>query len=54
MIESYNYFKNKIIKILPKELDDILTQWKNAYDKVYDDIDSNKNNFKSSIKEFPN
>ena len=54
LIESYNYFKNKIIKILPKELDDILTQWKNAYDKVYDDIDSNKNNFKSSIKEFAN
>ena len=54
LIESYNYFKNKIKSILPKELDDILTQWKNVYDKVYDDIDSNKNNFKSSVKEFPN
>ena len=39
---------------MPTELDEILTQWKNAYDKIYDDIDSNKNNFKSSLREFPN
>jgi len=52
LIESYNYFKNKIKDILPTELNNILTQWKNSYDKVYNDIDSNKNNFKSSITEF--
>ena len=48
---SYNYFKNKITNTLPNELNDIIEQWKNAYDETYSDLESNKNNFKSSIFE---
>ena len=32
-------------------INDILEQWKNVYDKVYNDTDSNSNNFKSSFSE---
>ena len=52
LIESYNYFKNKIHDILPNELNEIKNQWSDAYDQIYNDINSNKENFKSSIFEF--
>ena len=51
LIASYNYYKNKIINILPTELNDITEEWKGAYDQVYNDINSNKDNFKSSVFE---
>ena len=49
---SYNYYKNEITQKLPIELNDILEQWNNFYDKLYEDLNSNINNFKSSMKEF--
>ena len=48
---SYNYFKNKISHLLPTELNDITEQWKEAYDQLYNDINTNKDNFKSSVFE---
>lgn len=52
LIASYNYFKNKIHDILPNELSEIKKQWSDAYDQIYNDINSNKESFKSSIFEF--
>ena len=52
LISSYNYFKNKLTNSLPNELNNIKTQWENTYDKIYDDINTNKDKFKSSIFEF--
>ena len=52
LIASYNYFKNKINNTLPTELDNIIEDWKNAYDEVYNNIDSNKEKFKSKVFEF--
>ena len=49
---SYNYYKNEITQKLPIELDNILDQWKNFYDKTYEEINSNLKNFKSSIIDF--
>jgi len=49
---SYNYYKNKITNNLPNELNNIIEQWKNAFDEIYTDINSNKDKFKSSIFEF--
>ena len=49
---SYNYYKNKITNNLPNELNNIIEQWKNTYDEIYNDINSNKDKFKSSILEF--
>lgn len=49
---SYTYYIDKITNKLPIELNDITEQWKNAYDQIYNDINSNKDNFKSSIFEF--
>ena len=54
LIASYNYFKNKITTTLTTELNNIIEQWKNAYAQVCDDINSNKDNFKSSVYEFVN
>ena len=51
---SYNYYKNKITNTLPTELNNILEEWKNAYDTLYNDINSNKDNFKSPANEFVN
>ena len=45
---------NKITKTLTTELNNIIEQWKNAYAQVCDDINSNKDNFKSSVYEFVN
>jgi len=52
LIASYNYFKNEITNKLPIELNGIKTQWENLYDKIYDDINTYKNKFKSSVYEF--
>ena len=52
LIASYNYYKNKIQNTLPKELTNNLEQWATAYDQLYDSINTNKNNFKSSVYEF--
>ena len=49
---SYNYYKNEITQKLPTELNDILENRKNVYDKLYEDLNSNIDNFKSSINEF--
>ena len=49
---SYNYYKNKITNNLPNELNNIIEQWKNTYDEIYNDINSNKDKFKSTIIEF--
>ena len=49
---SYNYYKNKITATLPNELTDIIEQWKNAYDEIYNEIDLSKDNFKSCFYEF--
>ena len=51
MSASYTYYKDKITNILPTELNDITEEWKGAYDQVYNDINSNKDNFKSSVFE---
>ena len=52
LLSSYNYFKNKISNILPNELDNIKSQWENSFNELYNNIDSNKEKFKSSIYEF--
>ena len=52
MNASYIYFKDKITNKLPIELNDITDQWKNAYDQIYNDLDSNKDNLKSTVFEF--
>ena len=39
LFSAYNYYKNEINEKLPIELNDILEQWKNVYDKVYNDTD---------------
>ena len=49
---SYNYFKNKVDNTLPGELTTIIEQWKAAYDQIYNDLDSNKNDFKSTFLDF--
>jgi hypothetical protein len=49
---SYNYFKNKVDNTLPGELTTIIEQWKAAYDQIYNDLDSNKNDFKSAFLDF--
>ena len=52
LMASYNYFKNKINNTLQTELDNIIEDWKNAFDEVYNNIDSNKEKFKSQVNEF--
>ena len=49
---SYIYFKNKIENTLPNELNNILEQWKNIYDEIYNVTDLNKDKFKSSVYDF--
>ena len=49
---SYNFFKNKITNKLPNILDGIKTQFANVIDNLYEEINLNKNNFKSSLDEF--
>ena len=44
---SYDFFKNKINNILPDELNNIKNQWENTYDEIYEEINSNKDKFKS-------
>ena len=46
---SYNYHKNELTEKLPIELNSILEQWKNAYDEVYNCVNTNISNFKSSV-----
>ena len=52
LLSSYNYYKYQINTNLPQLLNDILEKIKNIYDEIYEDINLNKNNFKSSIYEF--
>ena len=52
LISSYNYYKNYLNNKLPNELNNILTQWKNIYDDIYEKLNVNKNKFKSSLIEF--
>ena len=49
---SYNYYKDKITNVLPIELNNIINKWSNNYDDIYEELNSNKNNFKSSLDEF--
>ena len=49
---SYNYYKNDLNENLPLELNSILEKWKDTYDEIYEYLDSNISNFKSSISEF--
>ena len=49
---SYNYYKNDLNEKIPTELNSIFDQWKNLFDKVYQDIKANINKFKYPIEEF--
>ena len=49
---AYNYYKNELTQKMPTELNNILEQWKNTYDEVYEYINTNISNIKSSISEF--
>ena len=49
---SYNYYKNELNEKLPTELNSIFEQWKNLFEKVYKDIETNINKFKYPIEEF--
>ena len=49
---SYNYYKNELNEKMPTELNSIFEQWKNLYNKVYEDIEKNINKFKYPIEEF--
>ena len=49
---SYIYHKNELTEKLPIELNSILEKWKNAYDEVYNYVNTNISNFKSSVFEF--
>ena len=48
---SYNYYQSRIINILPIFLNDILQQWNNIYNVLYNNIIVKKNSFKYSINE---
>ena len=52
LTSTYNYYKNELDKKIPNVLDDILSKWNEVYDKIDEDLNSNLNNFKSSIREF--
>ena len=52
LTSSYNYYKNELEQKIPNELDDILSKWKEVYDKLDEDLNSNLNKFKTNIKEF--
>ena len=49
---TYNYYKNELIQKLPTELNSILEKWKNTFDEVYNYLNTNISNFKTSISEF--
>ena len=49
---SYNYYKNKIMNILPNELNNFIDEWSNGYEEIYNILESNITEFKSSISEF--
>ena len=49
---SYNYYKNKINSVLPDILNEIIIKWENAYDETYNEVEANKDKFKSSVFEF--
>ena len=49
---AYNYYKNKLSENLPEELNSILEKWKDTYDEIYEHLNSNISNFKSSLSEF--
>ena len=49
---SYNYYKNELNEKIPTEINSIFDQWKNLYNKVYNDIETNINEFKYPIEEF--
>ena len=49
---AYNYYKNELTQKMPIELNSILEKWTNTYDVVYEYLNSNISNFKSSITEF--
>ena len=49
---SYDYFEKEIKNVLPNTLNNILEQWENKYDDIYENITKNKLYFKSSISEF--
>ncbi len=46
---AYNYYKNELSQKMPTELNSILEQWKNVYDEVYEYLNTNISEFKSSI-----
>ena len=46
---AYNYYKNDLTQNLPVELNSILEKWKDTYDEIYEYLDSNISNFKSSL-----
>ena len=48
----YNYYKNDLNEKLPIELNSILEKWKDTYDEVYEYLNSNISNFKSSLNDF--
>ena len=50
--EVYTYYEKEILNILPKELNNIIEQWKIIYDSYYENITSNNTKYKSSIFEF--
>ena len=49
---AYNYYKNELTQKMPSELNNILEQWKNTYDEVYEYLNTNISNIKSPISEF--
>jgi hypothetical protein len=49
---AYNYYKNELTQKIPSELNNILEQWKNTYDEVYEYLNTNISNIKSPISEF--
>ena len=46
---AYNFYKNELSQKMPTELNSILEQWKNVYDEVYEYLNTNISEFKSSI-----
>ena len=49
---SYNYYQNNTERIMGNLLNDISSQWNEAYDSLYEEVNNNLNNFKNSINEF--
>jgi hypothetical protein len=49
---SYNYYQNNLEQIMGDLLNNITSEWNDAYDLLYEEIKNNLTKFKNSMNEF--